>query len=198
LVSKGQDTRQTILDRASELASVVGLQGLTIGTLAEALKLSKSGLFAHFRSKEALEVQVLEHVAGRFVELVVKPALKAPRGEPRLRALFELLLKWPTRKEFPGGCPLFAATGELDARPGPARDLLVTQQKDWSDTLANVVRTAITEGHFGKHVDPEQFAYELHGIELSYHQSRCLLKDPKAEHRARAAFEALVTRAKSR
>src|SRR5687768_6462623 len=114
---KGEATRQVILDHAATLASEVGLEGLTIGSLAEALNLSKSGLFAHFRSKEALQVQVLEHVAARFVERVVKPALRAPRGEARLRALFDNLLEWPKIEAFPGGCPIIAATSELDSRP---------------------------------------------------------------------------------
>jgi AcrR family transcriptional regulator len=195
-VSKGEATRQTILDRASELASAVGLEGLTIGSLADALKLSKSGLFAHFRSKEALQVQVLEHVAARFVEHVVKPALQQPRGEPRVRALFERLIDWPRRKEFPGGCPIIAAASELDARPGSVRDVLVHQQRDWLDTVATVVRTAMAEGHFRSDVDAEQFAFEVYGVEFAYHHALHLLRDPRAEERARAAFEALVVRAK--
>jgi AcrR family transcriptional regulator len=193
---KGEATRQVILDHAAALASEVGLEGLTIGSLAEALKLSKSGLFAHFRSKEALQVQVLEHVAARFVERVVRPALRAPRGEARLRALFENLLEWPKIKDFPGGCPIIAATSELDGRPGPARDLLVAQQKDWLDTIANVVRTGVAEGQFRAGVDAEQVAYELYGIEFAYHHALRLLEDPSAEQRARVAFEALVERAK--
>ncbi len=193
-MSKGEATRTAILDRATALASEVGLEGLTIGSLADDLGLSKSGLFAHFRSKEALQIQVLEHIAARFVDNVIRPALKAPRGEPRLRALFELLLEWPTRNELPGGCPLVSAVSELDSRPGPARDLLVRQQRDWLDTIATVVRTALAEGHFRKEVDPEQFAYELYGIEFAYHHALRLLEDPKASRRARAAFEALMER----
>jgi AcrR family transcriptional regulator len=191
-MSKGEATRQVILDRASALASTVGLEGLTIGSLAEALSLSKSGLFAHFRSKEALQQQVLEHIAARFVELVVRPALRAPRGEPRVRALFERLLEWP--RQFPGGCPLIGAGSELDARPGPVRDVLVSQQRDWLETVSQVVRTAIAEGHFRKQITPEQFAFELLGIELAFHHALKLLEDAAAEERARAAFEALLQR----
>lgn len=197
-MGKGEATRQAILDRAAALASEVGLAGLTIGALAEDLGLSKSGLFAHFRSKEALEVQVLEHVAARFVDVVVKPALRAPRGEPRLRALFTRLLDWPVRSDLPGGCPIIAAASELDDRPGPARDLLVNQQKDWLDTLSNLARTAVAEGHFHKGLDAEQFAFELYGIELAYHHAVRLLRDPKAQTRAWAAFEGLLGRAKSK
>lgn len=197
-MSKGETTRQAILDRASELASQLGLEGLTIGTLATDLGLSKSGLFAHFRSKEALQVQVLEHVAARFVEFVVKPALRAPRGEPRLRALFDNLLEWPKRHELPGGCPLMSAVSELDDRPGPAREVLVRQQRDWLDVIATVTRTALVEGHFRGDVDPEQVAYEIYGIEFAYHTWYRLLADPSAEARARRAFEALLERSRQR
>lgn len=196
-MSKGEATRQAIVQRAAELASQVGLEGLTIGSLADAMKLSKSGLFAHFRSKEALQTQVLEHVSALYVERVVKPALKAPRGEPRVRALFEHVLAWPTRHALPGGCPIMSAVYELDDKSGPARELLVRQQKDWLDTLATVVRTAIAEGHFRADLEPEQFAFELYGIEFVYHHAMRLLHDPQAERRARAAFEGLVQRART-
>jgi len=196
-VSKGETTRQAILDRAAELASRLGLEGLTIGTLASDLGLSKSGLFAHFRSKEALQVQVLEHIGGRFVELVVKPAVRAPRGEPRVRALSERVIAWPKEHGFSGGCPLLAAVSELDDRPGPARELLVKQQRDWLDTIATVVRTALAEKHFHARVDPEQFAYEFYGIEGAYQMWLGLLADPSAEKRARTAFEALIERSRA-
>jgi AcrR family transcriptional regulator len=194
-MSKGEETRQAILDRAVGLASRIGLEGLTIGKLAEELDLSKSGLFAHFRSKEALQVQLLEHAAERFVELVISPALTAPRGEKRVRAIFERWRRWPEQNGM-DGCLFVSAAVELDDRPGPARDVLVKQQKDWLDTLANVVRTAIDEGDFRKNLDPRDFAFELFGIMLAYHHSIRLLGDPKAKKRADAAFEALIERAR--
>ena len=197
-MGKGEVTRHAILEHATSLASKVGLEGLSIGTLADALGLSKSGLFAHFKSKEALQVQVLEHAAERFVDAVVKPALKEPRGEPRLRALFERFMIWPRRKDLPGGCPFVAATAELDDRPGPARDLLVRQQRDWLETIATVAKTCVTEGHFRTDVDPDQVAYELQGIELAYHHAARLLGDARAEERARAAFESLVARSRAK
>jgi hypothetical protein len=107
------------------------------------------------------------------------------------------MLRWPNAEEMPGGCPILGAASELDARPGPARDLLVNQQKDWSDTVAQVVRTAVAQGHFREGVDPEQFAYELRGIDFAHHHARFLLRDPKAEARTRTAFEALMARAQS-
>lgn len=191
-MGKGALTRQVILDKATAIASEVGLGGLTIGKLAEELELSKSGLFAHFGSKESLQVAILEHAAERFVEVVVKPGLRAPRGEPRLRALFDRWRQWPKLNPMPGGCILVAAAIELDDRPGPARDLLVKQQRDWQDLLASTVRGAVVEGQFRKDVDPEQFAHDLYGVMLGYHHALRLLRDPRAEKRAVRAFENLV------
>jgi len=195
-MSKGEDTRQRIVDYAAGLASKVGLEGLSIGGLSEVLGISKSGLFAHFRSKEALQVQVLEHAAARFIETVIKPALAAPRGEPRVRALFQKWRQWPKLSGMEGGCFFVAAAAELDDREGPARDLLVRQQREFLDTVANVVRTAVQEGHFRKDLDPELFTFELFGQLLAYHHAARLLRDPKADARAKRAFEELVERAR--
>jgi AcrR family transcriptional regulator len=189
---KGELTRQAILDRAAKLASVDGLRGLTIGKLADELGLSKSGLFAHVRSKEALEVLVVELAGERFVETVVKPALAAPRGEPRLRAIFERWLRWPQLSELPGGCFFVAAAAELDDRPGPARDKLVGLQRDWIEFIANTTRASIKEGHFRAEVEPEGLAHDFYGIMLACHHAHRLLADPKAVARARAAFERLL------
>jgi AcrR family transcriptional regulator len=193
-VSKGEETRRLILDRGVELASQLGLRGITIGILSEALGLSKSGLFAHFKSKDALDAALIEHSAARFVEVVIRPALRAPRGEPRIRALFQLVLDWPLRIGPPGGCLMIASSAELDDRPGRARDVLVAQQKDWLDTLAHLARTAIREGHWRSDTSPEQFAFELHGIQLSHHNATRLLRDPDADQRATLAFESLLRR----
>ncbi len=195
--TRGEQTRDAILERALSLASQVGLEGLTIGRLAEELDLSKSGLFAHFRSKEALQVQILERAAERFIEVVVKPALAAPRGEPRVRALFENWLRWPQAVPQPGGCIFVAAAAELDDRPGPARDCLVRLQRDWLDTLAGAVRIAIAEGHVRRGVDPDQVAFQMYGIMLVFHQATRLLRDGKAGDRARRAFEALLAAARA-
>ena len=145
-MGKGEQTRGAILERGVALASVVGLEGLSIGELAAATGLSKSGLFAHFGSKEALQIQVLESAAARFVDMVFAPALKEPRGEPRLRALFENWLAWEASDFLPGGCLFMATAAELDDRPGPVRDHLVRTLNDWLDTVANAVRLAVTEG----------------------------------------------------
>jgi len=191
-VSKGEATREAILDAAGRLAGHVGLGGMTIGSLAADTGLSKSGLYAHFRSKESLQIQVLEHTRARFVAQVVAPALTAPRGEPRVRAIFENWLRWDAQ---PGGCLFVAASSELDDQPGPVRDRLVRDQRDWLDTLAEVFRTGIAEGEFDG--DPEQFAFDLDGVMLSCHMSGRLLDDEAAEARARRAFESLLAAAKA-
>ncbi len=194
-MSKGEVTRNAILEHASSLATKVGLEGLTIGRLAEDLGLSKSGLFAHFQSKEALQLAVVEYAAERFIDAAVKPSFTAPRGEPRVRALFENWLSWPRRSGLAAGCFFVAASVELDDRPGPVRERLVQLQRDWLDAIAQAVRIAIAEGHFRKDVDPDQFAYETYGIMLITHHCARLLRDPAAEGRARTAFESLLTRA---
>jgi AcrR family transcriptional regulator len=182
-MAKGEETRQAILGRAYELANVVGVSGLTIGRLAEATGLSKSGLFAHFGSKEALEVAVVEEAARQFVQDVMVPALRKPRGEPRVRALFERWLAWGDR---PGGCFFVGATPELDDRPGPPRDALVRACKDWIDALATAAEIAVTEGHFHAGLDARQFAFELYGIMLAHHTFQRFLRDTAAMDRGRS------------
>jgi AcrR family transcriptional regulator len=192
---KGEQTREAILLHALKLATQVGFEGLTIGRLAEDLKLSKSGLFAHFGSKEALQVKVLEAASRRFVDEVIRPALAAPRGVRRVRALFERWLAWETSPGLPGGCPFTAAATELDDRPGPARDYVVRAQRDWLETIANTARTAVQEGDFAADVDCEQLAYELQSLMLGYAHASRLMKDPHARARTERAFEALLRRA---
>jgi AcrR family transcriptional regulator len=195
---KGEATRERILETALELASTEGLTGLSIGRLAERNGMSKSGLFAHFGSKEGLQLDVLELATARFRESVFTPALRADRGEPRLRALFARWLEWADHQSLPGGCLLTAAAVELDDQPGPARDALVDVQRQWADTLAKAVQIAIDERHFRADVDPELFAFQLHSIVLGYYHTRRLLHDPNADRRARDAFEALIASARPR
>jgi AcrR family transcriptional regulator len=188
-VSKGEETRQAILERAFELANVVGVTGLSIGRLAEATGLSKSGLFAHFGSKEALEVAVVEEASRQFVQAVMVPALRQPRGEPRVRALFEHWLAWGQR---PGGCFFVGASAELDDRTGPARDALVRACKDWVDELAKAVRIGVREGHFRSDADSDQAAFEIYGIMTGGHLFNRFLREPAAIERTRKAFERVL------
>ncbi len=193
-MTKGEETRQAILARAFELATVVGVSGLSIGRLAEETGLSKSGLFAHFGSKEALEVAVVEEASRQFVQEVMVPALREPRGEPRLQALFSYWLKWGER---PGGCFFVGASTELDDRPGPPRDALVRAQKDWVDELAKAARIAVREGHFRPDLDPDQFAFELYSIMLGAHLFARFLREPTASTRTHDAFVRLVSSARA-
>jgi AcrR family transcriptional regulator len=191
-VSKGEETRAAIVATALALVSEAGLEGASIGALAERMKMSKSGLFAHFGTKENLHVAVLDEAARRFVEMVVAPALKKPRGEPRVRALFEGWLDWPKAVNLPGGCIFAAVTAELDDRPGPARDRLVGIQRDLLDTFSTAARIAVEEGHFRRDLDTKQFAFEIYALAFGALFVARLLKDPKAESRVRTAFERLV------
>ncbi|MCL4820060.1 MAG: TetR/AcrR family transcriptional regulator [Vicinamibacteria bacterium] len=191
---KGELTRQKALEASVGLASRLGLGGLTIASLADELGLSKSGLFAHFQSKEALQVQTLEAAAERFTDAVIRPALAAPRGVPRLRELCERWLVWPRVVPQEGGCLFVAAAVELDDQPGPARDTLVRIQRDWLDFLAGTVRIAVAEGHFQPKTDAAQLAFEIYGVMLSTHHAHRLLGDPKAASRARRALDDLIAR----
>lgn len=191
-MSKGDETRERIVDRAWRLASRDGLSGLSIGKLATELGLSKSGLFAHFGSKEGLEVEVLKAGAERFTEQVMRPAFTAPRGLPRVRKLFKGWLAWVTDPAQPGGCVLFAAAAELDDSEGPQRDFLVSSQTSLLAALAKSARLAVETGELRRDLDCDQFAFELLGIVMAYHHARRLLRDPKAEARARAAFDRLL------
>ncbi|HLL66701.1 MAG TPA: TetR/AcrR family transcriptional regulator [Micromonosporaceae bacterium] len=182
-----------MLDQAVDVARRIGLSGLTIGSLAEQTQLSKSGLFGHFRSKEALQLQVLEHARGRFEEAVARPVLRTPRGEARMRELLERWLRWDA---LPGGCPFVAASTEFDDRPGPVRDRVVRDQRDMFDMIATIFRTGIAEGQFRGDADPEQFAQDFYGVMLACHHTSRLLRDAEAEVRARRAFAALLAEAR--
>jgi AcrR family transcriptional regulator len=194
-MSKGEDTRRRILERAVLLASRDGLSGLTIGELASDLGVSKSGLFAHFGSKEELQVAVLGAATERFTLHVLKPSLKAPAGVRRLKALFERWMSWVADPASPGGCVFLAAATELDDREGKARDFLVGGQHELMTFLTKAARLAVEQGELRKDLDCEAFAFELHTIVLGYNFSRRLMRDKKAEARARAMFDRLLTAA---
>jgi AcrR family transcriptional regulator len=194
-MAKGEATRQAILARAFEVAKTVGLSGLSIGRLAEETGLSKSGLFAHFGSKEALEVAVVGEAARQFVERVMAPALRQPRGEPRLRALFDHWLAWG---EGPGGCFFVGAIAELDDRPGPPRDALIQTARDWLDALTTAARITVAEGQFRADVEPEQFVFEVYSIMLGFHTYQKFLRAPASLGRARDALDRLLASARGK
>lgn len=193
---KGDTTRDRILDDAIAVASKDGITGLTLGRLAETVGMSKSGLFAHFRSKEELQVQVLDEAITRFQARVIAPALREPRGEPRVRALFDRWMDWADDADMPGGCLFMQAAAELDDQPGPPRERLVEAERAWRAFIAGAARRAVEAGHFRPDVDPELFAFQLKGVILSRHQAMRLLGDAQAGVRARQAFEALLASAR--
>ncbi|OGA66651.1 MAG: TetR family transcriptional regulator [Betaproteobacteria bacterium RIFCSPLOWO2_12_FULL_65_14] len=192
--AKGERTRAAILDEALRLVSKSGLDGLTIGTLAEATGLSKSGLFAHFGSREELLLAVLAHGQAQFGEVVFQPALAKPRGLPRVRAMFVNWLDWTESAELPGGCPMIGGATEFDDKPGPVRDMLAGGQRAWIETLKRAVRQAVEEGQLANDTDPEQIAFEMFGIALVVHHHRRLLGYRKARERALAALDSLFQR----
>ena len=208
-MSKGLRTRREIVDRALAMALDVGLESVTLGTLATELELSKSGLFAHFRSKETLQLAVVAEASERFASVVVIPALSEPRGEPRVTALFERFLLWvkgvpaaeagadggPT--QFGGNrCIFMALSEEYDDRPGEIRDALVRAQRDWRATIERSARVAMDEGHFRADLDATQFAFEFMGVVMTFKHALKLLDDADAESRARVAFEGLLARSR--
>ncbi|MEW6735072.1 MAG: TetR/AcrR family transcriptional regulator [Acidobacteriota bacterium] len=195
-MAKGENTRSEILSKALSIASKVGLEGLSIGGLAKAVGLSKSGLFAHFNSLERLQIEVLKTCQDRFIETVILPALRKPRGEPRIRALADNMLAWEKAVFLPGGCLFVSAANEFDDRPGPVRDFLVNSQKDCMAMIATAAKIAIEAEHFSPDLDTEQFAYEFYSIVLSYHHYARLLGDPSAENRYHRAINSLIERSR--
>ncbi|MDE2081552.1 MAG: TetR/AcrR family transcriptional regulator [Burkholderiales bacterium] len=185
---KGQQTRAAILEAALGLASHMGLEGLSIGALAEVTQMSKSGVFAHFGSREELQIAVIREYHARFEDEVFAPAIRAPRGLPRLRALFE---RWVRRVsiEVDSGCIYISGAVEFDDRPGPVRDALAEMVQAWQAALARAIRMAVDEGHLRADTDPTQMLFELHGLILALHHDARFLRTPGAPERARIAFE---------
>jgi len=192
--TKGERTRAAILDAGFHIVSKAGLEGLTIGTLAEATGMSKSGLFAHFGSREELLLAVMDRGQQEFLKIVVNPALARPRGLPRLKALFVEWIGWTESADLPGGCPMIGGAIEFDDQPGIVRDALVAGQRAWIGTLSRAACQAIEQGQLAADADPEQITFELFGIALVVHHHRRLLGYAKARARALEAFDALIER----
>ena len=190
--TKGEETRAQILAAGLRQASAAGFESLTIGSLAETTGLSKSGLFAHFGSKTELQMAVLDEAARRFTESVFLPALKAPRGVKRLRALMDLWLKWPAGTGLPGGCPIDMALREYDHQPGPMRDAIVDRQRQLDREVQKAVKLAVETGELRRDSDIELIAFELTGVVMSYYRTQHLAGVAPAAKRARAAFERLI------
>ena len=191
VLHKGQQTRAAILDAALGLASHMGLEGLSIGALAEVMQMSKSGVFAHFGSREELQISVIREYHARFEEEVFFPAVQEARGLPRVRALFE---RWVRRVsvEVDSGCIYISGAVEFDDRPGPVRDALATMVRAWHAALDRAIRLAIEAGHLRADADPTQMLFEVHGLILALHHDARFLRSPGATDRARAGFDRIL------
>ena len=186
-LQKGLQTRATIIEAALALAANKGLEGLSIGSLAEVTGMSKSGVFAHFGSREELQISVIRDYHVKFEEEVFLPSIREPRGLPRLRAMFE---RWVRRVSFEidSGCIYISGAVEFDDRPGPVRDALATMVQTWQDALTRSIQLAIDEGHLTAETPPEQIMFEIHGLILALHHDARFLRAPGALERARAGF----------
>ena len=190
-LQKGQQTRAAILDAALTLASHMGLEGLSIGALAEVTQMSKSGVFAHFGSREELQISVIREYHARFEDEVFFPAIREARGLPRLRALFE---RWVRRVsvELDSGCIYISGAVEFDDRPGPVRDALVEMVRTWHTALERAIQGAVEEGHLKPDTDAGQMLYEVHGLILSLHHDARFLRNDGVLERARRGFDRVV------
>jgi AcrR family transcriptional regulator len=190
--SKGEATRARIVQRALELTTSAGFDGLSIGDLAADLRLSKSGLFAHFGSKEQLQLDVLDAAAESFKAAVFDPVPRTSPGDARVVALFENILKWIQSRDMPGGCVFMAGAFEWDDAQGPVRQRLVEWHEKFKTGIVRIVSIAVEQRAFRADLDAELFAHELHGILLEYHLEARLMRNKKAPAFARRAFQRLL------
>lgn len=190
---KGQQTKAVIIDAALNLAAQIGLEGLSIGAIAEVTQMSKSGVFAHFGSREELQISVVREYHARFEQEVFYPALEAPRGLPRLRALFANWMK-RTSAEIDSGCIYISGAVEFDDRPGPVRDALADSVNTWLAAMYRAVVQAKDEGHLREGADEKQIAFEIHALILALHYEARFLRSPESLARANAGFDNILAR----
>lgn len=192
-LQKGQQTKAAIVDAALGLATQIGVEGLSIGALAEVTQMSKSGVFAHFGSREELQISVIREYHHRFEQEVFYPALSQPRGLPRLRAMFANWMK-RTSVELDSGCIYISGAVEFDDRPGPVRDALASSVQTWHEAMKRAIAMAKEEGHLDATTDEEQMLFEIHGLILALHYEARFLKNPGSIARANAGFENILRR----
>jgi AcrR family transcriptional regulator len=191
---KGDQTRAAIVEAALETASRDGLEGLTIGTLADQMHMSKSGVFAHFGSREDLQLAVLREYTRRFIEEVLRPAVKRPRGLPRLQAILDRWVAFLAR-ELTRGCIMIAGAVEYDDRPGPQHDAMVAIIAGWKAELLKAIRQAVQAGHLKDDIDAQQMVFEIYGLMLAMHQDARLLRSAGSARRARTGLARLLAAA---
>ena len=192
-LQKGQQTKAAIVDAALGLATQIGLEGLSIGALAEVMQMSKSGVFAHFGSREELQISVIREYHTRFEDEVFYPAMAQPRGLPRLRALFANWMK-RTSVEIDSGCIYISGAVEFHDRTGPVRDALAGSVNTWLAAMRRAVDIAVVEGHLAPGTDAGQVAFEIHALILALHYEARFLHSPESLERAVTAFESIVAR----
>jgi AcrR family transcriptional regulator len=192
-LQKGQQTKAAIVDAALGLATQIGLEGLSIGALAEVTQMSKSGVFAHFGSREELQISVIREYHARFEDEVFYPAMAQPRGLPRLRALFANWMQ-RTSVELDSGCLYISGAVEFDDRPGPVRDALASSVATWHAAMKRAITASKDEGHLRADVDEEQMLFEIHGLILALHYEARFLRSPGAIARANTGFENILRR----
>ena len=188
-------TRERILRQGLALMSQSGLAGVTLGVLAEQVGMSKSGLFAHFRSKEDVQIELLTHMAEFAQARVIAPSMAAAEGLPRLRALVGNWFGWAQRAGLPGGCPVAAGLFEFDDIEGRVRNKILEMENEFRGLLTGLVQRAVELGHLRKDLDVDQFVWELCGIYRGHHAAHRFLRAADAKTRANTAFEALLARA---
>ncbi|SRR6266568_457107 len=188
-------THDRILEQGLALMSQSGLAGVTLGVLAEQVGMSKSGLFAHFRSKEEVQIGLLQYTAQFATAQVVQPAMNADEGLPRLKALVHNWFGWAQRAGLPGGCPVAAGLFEFDDVEGTVRNEILAMESQWRGLLKQLVQQAIERGHLRQDLDVEQFIWELCSIYLGHHAAHRFLRAADADRRANIAFQALLDRA---
>lgn len=189
-MTKGEDTKNVILAAGLDLASRVGLEQVTIGGLAKEAGLSKSGLYAHFQSKESLQIEILQHAGQLFSGSVLVPALRAKAGIPRIKQLVENWNHW--NAELSGGCIFVSASNAFRNKPGKVRDFVVAQQQEWLGSLQRLAQSAIECGDFHTDVDKEQFAYELYSFLLGFHLFYKLMNSANPKVRQDKALKRLI------
>lgn len=190
--TKGARTRGAIVRRAAEIASERGLEGLTIGNLADDLGLSKSGLFAHFGSKEELQLAVVDEGAATFVREVVVPARVAPRGIVRVWALCDGSVSYFERQVFPGGCPMYTGSVEFKSRPGAVRNRIRELRDEWFSYLGHAIETAQGLGELDPNVDARALAFEFDALALSANVQFQLFDEPQFFADAREAMRSRI------
>jgi AcrR family transcriptional regulator len=192
-MQKGQQTKTAIVDVALSLATQMGLEGLTIGAVAEIAGMSKSGVFAHFGSREELQISVIREYHHRFEQEVFYPVLLLARGLPRLRALFANWMQ-RTSAEIDSGCLYISGAAEFDDRPGPVRDALASSVQTWMAALHRAVRLSVEQGDLAEQTDAAQMAFEIHGLILACHYEARFLKSKAALGLAQRSFEHILQR----